>query len=223
MGKQKKFILVPTIFMTVALALFPSMCMAGSLEPPLEGADNSGNPVSTMKTLDQIPPTWSQKLQCDLVETIHGLRPVCPRFEVLADFNNEAVLDKETGLVWEKSPDTNTYGLQAAQNRCNGLCMYYTAGGRCGWRIPTVQELESLIDPTRFSIQDVSTLPTGNPFSNVQSGYYWSATVSPWGGSPSAWSVRFSTSGYNPPTSVGAVTNQEYVWCVRGGSGVDEQ
>jgi hypothetical protein len=89
-----------------------------------------------------------------------------------------------------------------------------------------VQELESLIDPTRFSLQDVSTLPSGNPFSNVQANdnplsSYWSATVSPWGGSPSAWSVTFNSD--EPPTSVGAVTNQEYVWCVRGGSGVDAQ
>jgi hypothetical protein len=226
MRRQGDIKLAVSIFMAIALALFlPGLGIAGSLEPTLDAADSSGNPVPTMKTLDQIPPTWSQKLQCDLVETIHGPRRVCPRFEVLADFNNEAVLDKETGLVWEKSPGTNIYEWQPAQHRCNNLCRYNTSG-RCGWRLPTVQELESLIDPTRFSLQGVSTLPSGNPFSNVQVNQYtdtlyWSATVIPFGGSTSAWSVSF-TSG-KPPTSGDVVTNQNYVWCVRGGQGVDAQ
>jgi hypothetical protein len=50
---------------------------------------------------------------------------------------------------------------------------------------------------------------------------YWSATVSPWGGTTSAWSVTFTPG--NPPKSVGGVTNENYIWCVRGGSGVDAQ
>jgi hypothetical protein len=41
-------------------------------------------------------PTLSQKLQCDTQAT-------CPRFVVLSDWKNAAVLDKETGLVWERS------------------------------------------------------------------------------------------------------------------------
>jgi hypothetical protein len=217
MKKHGRVALVFMMAIVIGL-LLPRLGMAGSLEP-------SGAPAPTMRTLDEIYSTnsWSKKLQCDIVDTIHGPRPVCPRFEVLADFNNEAVLDKETGLVWEKSPSSNTYGLQAAQYTCNGLCWLSTAGGRCAWRIPTVQELESLIDPTRFSLQGVSTLPSGNPFSNVQAhpAQYWSSTLSPWGGSQSAWSVIFSSG--DPPISVGGVTNQNYVWCVRGGSGVDAQ
>ena len=39
-------------------------------------------------------PAWSRKL------------PAATRFLVLTDWNNEAVLDKETGLVWERTPDS---------------------------------------------------------------------------------------------------------------------
>jgi len=216
MDMRRNSILVLTIFIMAALALLvPGLCTAGSLEP-------SDVPGPTMKTLDQIPPTWSQKLQCDLVETIHGLRRVCPRFEILADFNNEAVLDKETGLVWEKSPhDTSgPTSLQTAHNRCNNSAATAPSLLRFGWRLPTVQEIESLIDPA------TSTLPTGHPFSNLMISqgsddyFYWTAT-SVLGRTDLAWVVSLGPVGF--PAKVHNVNNNNYVWCVRGGQGVDTQ
>ena len=82
---------LPLVIAILTAVLFmPGMVKAGNLEP-------SAGPGSTMKTLDEIPPTWSQKL------------PAAQRFTIVLD--GEAVLDKETGLVWEKSPDATLENL----------------------------------------------------------------------------------------------------------------
>jgi hypothetical protein len=145
-------------------------------------------------------PSWDQTL------------PVIARFVVLTNMKSEAVLDKETGLVWEKSPSTNLYNWISAQR----ICFSSTKGGRMGWRVPTLQELESLIEPTRVN----PALPAGHPFSNVQLAPYWSATTST-EGPEWAWLIDF-TNG-NVGISNNKSTNSDYVWCVRGGQGVDPQ
>ena len=144
------------------------------------------------------PPSWDTQIN----------RP--GRFQVLSNFNNEAVLDKETGLVWEQSPDTGT------QTWFNALihCYQRTVGGRKGWRLPTIEELASLMDPNNPGGNP--DLPPGHPFSNVQSSDYWSATTVASNASL-AWPVNLDT---------GLVinndkTNTSFVWCVRGGQGVD--
>ncbi len=145
------------------------------------------------------------------------------RFTVLSDFGGAAVLDRETGLVWEQSPET----LQFQWIQAQALCNLKNVGNRKGWRLPTVQELASLVDPTVPS--PGPTLPSGHPFANVRvtndptnplsSSVYWSTTT--WATDPAtvAWEVEFQT---------GVVANTSksvfgYVWCVRGGSGTDIQ
>ena len=132
------------------------------------------------------------------------------RFQVLNQFSNAAVFDKETGLVWEQSPDINVQNWLNAQALCNTK----TVGNRQGWRLPTLQELASLVDPAmRFG----PTLPA-NPFANVRSSIYWSATTA--ASNPAiAWFVSFDD-GHVANVSK---TDTHFVWCVRGGQGVDAQ
>ena len=190
MNKHPKSILVVAtvaVFMATALIL-PRLISAGELEP-------SAPPGPTMKTLDEIPPTWSQKLDAS------------ERFELVLD--GAAVLDKETGLVWEQSPDTTT------RTWTNAIiyCYQKTIGGRKGWRLPTVEELASLVDPSQSS----PALPSGHPFSSsVQSAYYWSSTTSA-GKAGYAWGVGFNDGGVKAPP----ISATLYVWCVRGGQGHD--
>jgi hypothetical protein len=126
------------------------------------------------------------------------------------DSSDDLVLDKETGLVWERSPSTITFNWAAAQSHCNQL----TLGNRKGWRLPTLPELGSLVDP---SVPFPGpTLPAGHPFSNVQSESYWSATFY-FPNQNDAWDLHFG----NGAPDEDARNNEYFVWCGRGGQGVD--
>jgi hypothetical protein len=153
------------------------------------------------------PPSWDKKI------TGKG------RFKVLKEFNGEAVLDKETGLVWQQAPETPPNPTTAVTwPEAQLICNTSDVGGRTGWRLPTLQELTSLQDPAIASPGPI--LPPGHPFSNVQSAAYWSAT-SDARDFTGAWFVAFNVAGANIVAKVGAFTR--HVWCVRGGSGVDSQ
>ena len=143
---------------------------------------------------------WSKKLKCD--------NNACPRFKLVLD--GDAVLDRETGLVWEKSPSKSEYDWNDAHWHCNSLGL----GNRMGWRLPTVQELASLMDPT----QGVPSLPIGHPFHNVQPSFYWSATTMA-DDTMLAWDVLFA----DGRVGSGSRSVSRYAWCVRGGQGVDSQ
>src|SRR5215218_3368442 len=80
-------------------------------------------------------PSWDQKLLCSAAAN-------CPRFIVLTDWANQAVLDRETGLVWQQALADGTSIWTEAHAICNNTL----TGGRAGWRLPTIQELASLID-----------------------------------------------------------------------------
>jgi len=172
----------------------PSPITAGSLQP-------SAAPAPTMKTLDEIPPTWDQTLECDTT--------ACPRFQLV--LGGAGVLDKETGLVWEQAPDSSGMSWAAAQQ----YCAWRVVGGRLGWHLPTVEQLASLMTPTATT---APYLPTGNPFTGVQSSFYWTAT-SLAGGTSSAWGVNF----YTNQVLYGGKTDGFLGWCVRGGQSYDGQ
>jgi hypothetical protein len=141
--------------------------------------------------------------------------PAAKRFIILSAFNHEAVLDKNTGLVWEQTPNASTriWFLSAA------YCVNKPVGGTRGWRLPSVAELASLIDPS---------LPTpfvpASVFTGVQSDKYWSATTKAQTDAETidppnvAWAVDFITGAANNGFGKG---NTFLAWCVRGGMNAD--
>jgi hypothetical protein len=130
---------------------------------------------------------------------------------VLSNLASAAVLDRETGLVWDRFPTVTPYSWADAQDHCNNLIV----GTRKGWRLPAIQELASLIDPSASGV----TVPAGHPFGPGVGGHlYWSATTRA-SDSGSAWIASF----FNGSLSNELKGNGLFVWCVRGGQGPDPQ
>lgn len=116
------------------------------------------------------------------------------------------VLDRETGLVWEKSPST----LQHTWTEAQAVCYQKTVGNRKGWRTPAVEELASLVDTLKTN----PALPAGHPFPNVS--VYWSATTVV-GNESHAWTVNFGSGTVSTAAKFpSGLTFVTYVWCVRG-------
>ena len=151
-------------------------------------------------------PSWDQKLRCDAPST-------CPRFQILGNWDSEAVLDRETGLVWETVPSTANVTWNFAVGECSGLYK----GGRMGWRLPTIQEIGSLIDRAGAS-PFTPALPTGHPFT-VEQTLYWSATTYV----SSATATKVMDVGTGVGGSGYSKSARARMWCVRGGSGLEAQ
>jgi len=136
-----------------------------------------------------------------------------PRFTVQA--NTNLVVDNLTGLMW-----TRNAGLGSGDwNFCVDYGFIPEWYGYSGWRLPSVRELESLLDYG----QAAWALPFGHPFNNVQLNY-WSGTgdvidtnkawvigmgdgtIARWvrtNDTPYAWPVRTHTTGKFPVPKTG--------------------
>ena len=148
-------------------------------------------------------PSWDQTL------------PSNTRFIVLSNMNSEAVLDRETGLVWQRSPGLNLpQRWQFATASCTGV----RTGNRGGWRLPTVQELGSLMD---VSATAAPALPSGHPFTDIPAGddvRFWTTNqqvgteVHLWVGWTNRLFGTFMVALNGVPVSDNATQS---IWCVR--------
>jgi len=120
--------------------------------------------------------------------------------------------DKLTGLIWTKDAQTILGPMSwfDAITACNNLIYPEIPDEEYeDWRLPNIRELQSLIDYG----QNNPALPSGHPFDNIQSSYYWSSTAY-MDGTDKAWVV-------NPKDGSISLANKTtdtfYVWPVRGG------
>jgi hypothetical protein len=129
---------------------------------------------------------------------------------------DDLVLDKETGLIWPRNANLTGNALNWLD--ANTTCREAKIANRIGWRLPTVEELSSLIDARRLN----PALPTGHPFVQVQFGQgvwaYWTSTNSenPCG---AAWFVNLGSGDAGLATKGGNPQALGFVWPIRGGRG----
>ena len=127
---------------------------------------------------------------------------------MLANFNGEAVLDRETGLVWQRTLDAQALSPGSSADRC----LQATTGGRLGWRLPTLPEFASLFDGSPTA---TPPLPAGHPFigfPTVRTSLVTSTTLST--GFPGA--IFYETFFGRPIIGVGAFGGEGPALCVRG-------
>jgi Protein of unknown function (DUF1566) len=100
---------------------------------------------------------------------LFGLTWPSPRFEVMGD----TVLDRLTALCWLRTSDLT--GRQATWSQALAAVADFnqTAKRSAVWRLPNINELESLVDCRTHS----PALPAEHPFRGVREGY-WSSTTS---------------------------------------------
>lgn len=150
-----------------------------------------------------------------------GIAWASPRF---SDHGDGTVTDNNTGLIWLKNADCFGNRLWAdALNDCNNL-----ADGSCGlsdgstagdWRLPSVNELLSLLDygystsPALSNAAGTGQWTEGDAFTGVNQIYWSSTTVSQPYISEYAWVVDLW--GYVDNNGKGS--GGRCVWPVRGG------
>jgi hypothetical protein len=147
-----------------------------------------------------------------------GVPSPSPRF---TDNGNGTVTDNRTGLIWLQNancPNTERDWATALTDVASLNSAGTMNGNNCGdtshagshqvdWRLANIKELQSLTDYAHYT----PVLPSGHPFTGMNSGYYWSSTSKSiyW-----AWYQDFDDGYVDSELKEGYTRN---VWPVRGG------
>jgi hypothetical protein len=108
--------------------------------------------------------------------------------------STDTVVDTKTRLTWQRSASPTTHTLEKAKDYCGAP-----------WRLPTIKELQSLVDVRAFSPAIDTTV-----FPSTPSEPFWSSSLYA-ANTGYAWVVNFST-GY---TDTDGMPGNGRVRCVR--------
>jgi hypothetical protein len=135
----------------------------------------------------------------------HVSHPVAePRYAFAGEAPDDVVTDRGTALTWQRRPSSETYSFAEAAGHCASL----TLGGG-GFRVPSMKELQTVLDEQAPSYIDPEVFPD---FPSTLNRTFWTSTLS--ARSPeNAWFVR---GGSTLDVAVDAgVDAKFYVRCVK--------
>jgi hypothetical protein len=164
------------------ILLGPALSLAGIVSLPQTGQTDCFNESGVLMPC---PRTGQDG------ELQKGVEWPSPRFGV----NGDCVTDNLTGLMWDRNPDNSIRNWQQALDYANSLNLC----GYIGWRLPNLNELESLINAKESS---TAGWMASQGFAVLSWGFYWTSTpyVPPYPGyDVYAWSV-FLVDGQVEPT-----------------------
>jgi hypothetical protein len=138
------------------------------------------------------------------VRAVRGTQSSAQNF---IDNYNRTVTDTQNGLMWELKTTDNmnyTYNWQEALSYCENLTLL----GYADWRLPNINELQSLVDYERFDPAIKPFFPNTLPFE------YWSSTSEVQNGGDGALYVHFSR-GKVIDSDTSNVNGKSYLYFVR--------
>jgi hypothetical protein len=109
------------------------------------------------------------------------------------------ITDNLTGLMWEESPSTGTYTWAQASALPSGC----TTGGHADWRLPNVNELESLLNAEQ---SDSVGYLNGLGFVGLANSTYWASTTHA-GATAEAWVIQLAQGMASTGNKTGAARN----------------
>ena len=116
----------------------------------------------------------------------------------MRDDKREIVLDKKSNKFYYDSTPSKKMSYDSALEYCSKMDYL----GYSDWRVPTKDELKSLLDLSR------SYISIKHAFKNIQKGIYWSATKDRY---EQAWYIDFDLGRY----STAKYNHKYYVICVK--------
>ncbi len=111
-----------------------------------------------------------EKISSRYVRCVH-IPAIQPRAVYTRDASKEIVLDASTNLMWQDDAQTISADGKKTWNEAIEMCEQLAVGGYSDWRLPNLNELNSITDKTTYG-------PAMNKeFQNKKSVRFWSSTT----------------------------------------------